>query len=72
MIIRSMMFRSSRTLLRRQSYPISSSSASADIFLGRIRNRSQVAATNREASSGMSESRSRSGGTRSTCTLSLK
>ena len=64
MIIRSMTLRSSRTLFRLQSYPISRSRASPDSFWAECRNRSQMAAAKTEAISGTSESRSRSGGTR--------
>ena len=72
MIIRSTMFRSSRTLFRRHSYAINRSRASAAIFFRRIPKRAQIPVRNWSTSSGMSESRSRSGGTLTVWTASRK
>ena len=72
MIIRSTTFRSSRTLLRIQSYRMRQSSAAGSIVFGRTPKRAQVAIRRCSTSAGMSERRSRSAGTRTTWTLSRK
>ena len=72
MIIRSMTLRSSRTLLRLQSYAHERSSASPRELLGPDAEPLADGGQNASANSGTSESRSRSGGTRITWTLSRK
>src|SRR6266404_911549 len=66
MIIRSTTFRSSRTLLRVQSYRIRQSSAAGSTVLGRMPKRAQVVVKRCSTSTGTSDRRSRSAGTRTT------